>query len=588
MSATNGKAQPPPFSRQQFVSNAYTAREQWLRRVTGASDPRRNIDHECGYPDSPVDAQSYQDLYDREPLAARVVQVFPKETWQTQPQVYELEDSEEATPFEAAWDGLSRQLKGGNSYHQDEEGSLVWEYIRRADILSGIGYFGVILLGIDDGLDLSQPVKGVKEQNSYPAELNKPSVTPSLNEVRPYRLTSNADPAPVAARKLLFVRVFPESLVQISRFEANWTSPRFGQPTSYSIIINDPNSFHVGAGAPMATREVHWTRIVHLADNLGSSEVFGVPRMQPVLNPLLDIRKVRGGSAEMFWLGAFGGLQLSTHPQLGGDVDVDETKLKEMMENRNNGLQRDLFLTGMTATPLAPQVSDPTSQINVQVEAICIQLGIPVRVFKGSERGELASSQDDQAWNDRLRERQKSYVTPRLICPFVDRLITLGVLPEPTGYSVWWPDLTSQTAQEKATVAATVTGAIASYVGGNVEGLIAPMDFLTRVLGYDDEEAAAILENASAGAGEQVDAIEGDDTPAEEASPGTVAPEPEEESALAGNVAPEEEISDAIARQVQALIIAAEDELDRGLDDEERDSIVEEFLAGLDEPGDAA
>lgn len=231
MSATNGNGQgkpgqggsgarpapqPPPFSRRQIVENAYTAREQWLRRVTGASDPRRNIDHECGYPEGPVDAQTFQDLYDRDMVANRVVQVFPKETWQTQPQVYELEDSEEATPFEAAWDGLSRQLKGGNSYHQDEEGSVVWEHIRRADILSGIGYFGVILLGIDDGLPLSEPVRGMKEQNSYPADVGKPStapsLTPSLNEVRPYRLTTNADPAPVASRKLLTVIHLPPVL----------------------------------------------------------------------------------------------------------------------------------------------------------------------------------------------------------------------------------------------------------------------------------------------------------------------------------------------------------------------------------------
>jgi len=104
---------------------------------------------------------------------------------------------------------------------------------------------------------------------------------------------------------------------------------------------------------------------------------------------------------------------------------------------------------------MAPTVVDPTAQIAVQIEAICIKLGIPIRIFKGSERGELASSQDDAAWNDRLRLRQMYYITPRIVIPFIDRLIMLGVLSEPVGYSVTWDDLESTTKADKARIPST-------------------------------------------------------------------------------------------------------------------------------------
>lgn len=476
MAASNGTADRRIES---LIGNVMSMRREFFSRFL---DPRRDVYDECGYPKvGEPTYQTYQDLYEREAVPARVVECLPRESWQVTPLVYESEDADVITPFEQAWDALGATLRG-RSWYQDEEGSVVWEYLRRADELSGIGQYGVILLGLDDGADLR-------------------------DEAKP-------------GRKLLFLRVFPESLAQVVQSETDPTNPRFGQPTAYNITFNDPSVQSSGIGVTTATAQVHWTRVVHIADNLGSSEVYGTPRMRPVLNNLLGLQKLYCGSPEMYWRGAFPGISLETHPQLGGDVDVDVSKTRDFMEEYMNGLQRYLLLMGMSAKTLAPTVVDPTPQIDAQITAICIKLGIPKRVFMGSERGELASSQDDQAWNDRLRERQGKYLTPRVVVPFVDRLIGLGVLPEPVGYSVEWPDLTSQSDAEKATVAATRTGALAQYVQGGVENLIPPLDYLTRFLGLTEEEAAAILDNAE-GAGLDAEAAETAGVPEE--------PEPEEE-----------------------------------------------------------
>lgn len=586
----------------EMTSNAFQNRMSYFQQLL---DPRRDLDRECGYPSTyAVGPDFYRQLYDRDPIANRVVQLMPKECWQKTPRVYEDEDSKHVTPFEEAWDNLSSQLAPERSWFQDEEGSLVWEYLRRADEISGIGAFGVILLGLDDGADMRDPVEGAisdkysrnrdgkkrttdgKEKtttNSWRLDPSKLSIatpmpseevldemvanslTPPIKDwheggstqlkhvdqavvhqakVDP-RFVKNADgerwelirngnvvtneiksgkdvigsmlgtdaqyfgvslgptqyPVEEPIKKdlsLTFLRVFDEALVQIVQYEANIRNPRFGRPVMYRITFNDPREQHGGIGLPVSSMYVHWTRIVHLADtgNGVSSEIFASPRLRPVLNPVLDARKVNGAGAEGYWQSCFAGIVLSTHPQLGGEVNI-QGDTKAVVENYVNGLQRWLVLSGMGASTLAPTVVDPTPHSENQIQRICIQLGCPKRVFMGSERGELASSQDDSSWNDRIAHRQNTYVTPRVICPFVDRLILLGVLPEPEGYSIEWPDLDSTTNKERAAIFQTRVTAYAAAIQGNVESIFPPLEMMTQLDDMDEEEAQAILDAAT-------------------------------------------------------------------------------------------
>lgn len=452
---------PDPIAMDQMaraVENAATSRSLYLRRFL---DPRRDLNDECGYPETgAIGAKDLRDMYDRDPVAERVVGLMPDECWSVWPEVYEDEDEDVTTPFEEAWGKLPSTMRG-QSWYEGEEGSPIWEMLRRADRLCGIGTYGILLIGLDDGMDLREPVQGK------------------------------------GGRKLLFMRAFDESMVQVTRYNTDITNPRYGQPEEYMVTFYDPNEQSKGGiGLPMASRMVHWSRVIHLADNLGSSEVFGAPRLRPVLNRIMDLQKLYSGSAEMYWRGAFHGLSLETHPQLGGDVTIDTDDIKDSMEQYMNGLQRYLVTSGMSVKPLSPTIADPTGQINAHIDAICIQLGVPKRIFMGSERGELASSQDEGTWNDRLRDRQNGFITPRIVVPFVDRLIQMGVLPQPEQYSVVWPDLEALSEQEQATLAVTRTDAIVKYVQGGAEGLIVPHDWMTRVLGLTSDEADEVLESA--------------------------------------------------------------------------------------------
>jgi hypothetical protein len=450
-----------------FATNAMTTRSQLIKEL---SDPRRDYDDECGYPNT-ITKWQYRRQFDRDPIANRVVSIFPVESWQNAPIVFETEDLEHFTPFEIAWEEVGDLLQGP-SWAKDPDLHPVWSYLERADILSGIGAYGVLLIGVDDGKDLQEPVE--EKQGS----------------------------------KLIYLRAFDHSLVVIASYEMDENNPRFGQPTAYDIEFSDPSQeeLHMMAPgvpstaeqtAPHVSKRVHWSRCIHLVDNLISSEVIGQSRLYTVWNNILNLIKLYGGSAEMYWRGAFPGLSIETYPELGMDAFLSTEQKQEQrqqMEQYQNGLQRFLTMQGMSVKSLAPQVVDPRVQIDVQLEAICINKATPKRIFLGSERGELGSTQDANAWNDRMQHRQGNYIVPRVINPLIDRLIMIGILPQPKQYTTKFPDLESSTALEKAEVAAKRTEALIKYIQGGGMSLIEPLDFLVKILNVPLDEAKQMLE----------------------------------------------------------------------------------------------
>jgi len=479
-------------------------------------DPRRDIQAECGLPTTyEMDHRYFRELYDRNGIATRVVEILPKECWKQCPSVYEDEDVEISTEFETAWETLAQNIrKGANESWfspEEHEANPIWSYLQRADILSGIGQFGVILLGLSDGEPLNTPAPGFIEDGSVENQFY-PSEQPNWNEDkhqwnwrtsdlkgewrsgtpdRIYHLTTNQQ----SNLELKYLRVFDESLVDVTIYENNPTSPRYGFPKMYRITLSDPYERHSGVGFSILTVDVHWSRVIHVADNLTNSEIFGVPRMRPVYDYLYGLYKLINGSAEMYWRGAFPGISIETHPQLGGDVDIDMAATRAQVDDYFNRLQRSLVLVGSSVKTLSPNISDPTSQFNMLIEAVCIELGIPVRIFKGSERGELASSQDASTWDERLRARMQYHITPNIIVPFVDRLIQIGVLPTPVnGYKVSWPDLGAMSEQEQADIAETRTRAFAQFVQGDVGNLIHPMDYLVGVHGIPQDEVQSWID----------------------------------------------------------------------------------------------
>ncbi len=508
-----------------MIYNQMMSRSQLIEKML---DPRRDIDAECGYPrtEEITYETHYRKLYDRLGIAKRVVTLEPTECWKVQPEVYEDEDNEITTPFEQAWANLCDSLRGGSKF-KDEKSHPIWEAMERLDKLSGIGHFGCMLLGLDDGLPLHEPVAGMaldekpsiagygdtmygtglagnaegdEREDDPEMDVEDGDAGADVEEALEGVMGEGADGEEVEVeteRKLLFIRVFDEGQIQIHEWETDQNNPRFGLPKYYTLTFHDPrDTQHIGIGVTATDNRVHWTRVIHAADNLDSSEWCGVPRMRPVVNHLLDLYKLYGGSTEMYWQGAFPGISIETHPTLGGDVKIDSANMREQMTKYSNHLQRWLGMAGVTAKMLSPTVVDPTPNIEIHINAICIYKAVPRRIFEGSEMGELASSQDSDSWETRCNHRRTQYLTPKMIVPTVDRLIQVGVLPEPEVFHVDWGIEKELNETERAAVALQITQALVAYVSGGVDALLPPMDFLVHVMGFDRDLAEEVLEAA--------------------------------------------------------------------------------------------
>lgn len=505
-------------------SGGLARRMAWARRALDNDGEQYDINTECGYP-AQIDITQYQEMFDREGVATRVVGVLPEESWAMDPEVYEIEDADRFTPFEIAWNDIVARHN-------------IWHYMHRADELSGVGHYGIILIGIDDGKKLEEPVDGVeaaitaRDAVGRPAPAFNAQPTANLAPAGPNgkrgRLKArnpNGTPAGgdgaatggtfTPTHKITYLRVFSEANATIEQWEDEPTNPRYGQPVMYKLTLRSLNTSTTQPGGDNQVN-VHWTRVVHIADNCKSSEVLGTPRMQTVFNRLIDIRKIMGGSAEMFWKGGFPGYAFSLMPEVtAAGVELseeDREKLRGEIDLYYAGLKRYLALVGMNAQTLAPQVADPSAHFEGELRFICLTIGVPWRVFIGSEEAKLAATQDTRTWNKRLAKRQEKYIGPKIIRPFVERLMFMGIMPPPAevpagrataDFTVWWPDLNTITDEDRADSALKRTQALSTYVGGGVDTLVPPLEYFTEFLGIEKAMAEVIIQAAA----EQIAAI---------------------------------------------------------------------------------
>lgn len=403
--------------------SALIARDMLARQIgQTAYSGEREYYRILGYP-SALNVVDYLQRYERQDIASRIVDLPAQDTWKKPPTI--SEEGEDDTPFVQAWQDMAKRVR-------------IWSKFSRADRLAGIGRFGVLLLGLRGGA--------------------------LLDEVENGSLSSQKD--------LLYLRPFSEASVKIAEQEKDSQSPRFGLPTIYSIKIDDE----------LGWTDVHWTRVLHIADNKLDSEIYGVPRLQRVFNRLEDMMKLVGGSAEATWLSMRRGLIFKTQDGYSLDNSTDAAEDREnQLEEYAHDIARFLTLEGMDVADLGGAVVDPSGPFQVVLSVISAASGIPQRVLIGSAQGELAAAEwDVKQWYGVIASRQVNFAEPEILRTFIDRMIMYGALPAPTaGYDVgvqtdegeWvWPSLFEQSELENAQVslaraqtAAALSDALADY-----------------------------------------------------------------------------------------------------------------------------
>ena len=362
-----------------------------------------------GYPQD-LTIDDYRAKFARDPVGGRIVEFPPDETWRDTPVVKDGRDKDalEDTAFAQTWADFAQRMR-------------VYHYLQRVDTLCGIGRFGVLLIGVAGEQNLETEVSRVA----------------SLDQI-------------------LYLRPYGEPSVEIAEWEDDAGSPRFGLPRFYHVTIGDPMATSTGVLARSQRRRVHWSRCIHVAEGLLENEVYGLPRLQRVYNLLDDILKLVGGSAEASWLLMRKGFVLNIDPETELTAESAAT-IEEQFEEYEHGLRRFMRTRGVTVSDLGSEVVDPAGPFGVIVSLLSAATGIPQRILLGSERGELASSQDASNWAGRIASRQMNFAEPSILRPLIDRFLRWGALPAPSAgqYSVVWEPLFELNDQEKAAIGLT-------------------------------------------------------------------------------------------------------------------------------------
>ena len=368
-----------------------------------------------------LEFKDYRDRYDRDHIAARIVSAPAQATWKDLPRIIPLDNNGE--PRKALDKKLQRLLR------QLDKKVNLRASLERVDRISGIGQYGILVVGVNDSKKLNEPVL--------------PGSIRSIDDI-------------------LYLTPYAENNARINTIDKSPSSPRFGLPVEYEI---DPSSNFVStatADLVIPRQIVHYTRVLHVAEGLLENGIYGRPRLESVYNLFDDLAKVVGGSAEFFWRVADRGMQFDL------DKDANLTPTEEAVFEENisdwvHGLKRFIQTRGVTAKALSAETADPRGPFNPIISLIAGAKAIPQRILMGAERGQLASSQDRASWDSVISNRQNIFAEPVMVRPFISMLISYGVIPNIDDYRIEWPLLTALTRIEEADIAQKKSLALVNY-----------------------------------------------------------------------------------------------------------------------------
>ena len=439
-----------------MVANALgiSGRLDLQRRLGLSYDGKRDIYTALGYKKDLV-FDDYWNRYRRGDIASRLIDAPVQATWRGIPKV--LVDGEEWEE----WEELAENLQ-------------IWTYFTRVDTLASVGQFAVLFLGYKDEISTNiTQGEATVGSNAGVVDLSSPVTN---------------------AQEIAFVRPYSQSNATIVKFNNDVTSENFGMPQTYNIGTQELENSDTedASSVTQLSLKVDESRILHVAHGLLESETYGTPTLQAVFNRLEDLDKVMGGSSEMYWRGAFPGMSFESE----GDAEIDETEIDRMndeIENYVHSMSRYIRLSNTKANVLSPNISSPKDNVQALLTIISATQAIPQRILTGSERGELASTQDESNWFATINERRADYAEPEIIRPFIDAMIDEDILEAPKdGYMVVWPDLAKLSEESAVKINERKVKMIGEYLFKGGEQILPVKTFLIDMLGYSEDEADAI------------------------------------------------------------------------------------------------
>lgn len=372
----------------------------------------------------------YLNMYERNGIAARLVDLTADETWRKFPVLHDgndADDYQDSTPFLKEWLDVVETHDLQSKFHE-------------LDIALGISRYAIMVIGVqgEDGMDYQKPLGAEKE-----------------------------------GRAISWIRVLDEGQVTMTNPVNEPFSPRYGLPDMYGCQFEKD-----GVSVP-----VHHSRVVHFTRGRGRSNQYGVPGLQKVFNYLQDLEKVVGSSSEAFWqhirrtiaLIAREGFNL---PEQGTPA---YTKLENEIEEFEHQMRLVLKLRNMDVQDLSSSAVDGRGQGDLLFSVIAGTWGTPQRILVGSERGELASSQDVLNMNNSIKARQQKESTLH-VKKLVKYLYTSKFITPPKSgkFTVEWLPLYDPSPMEKMDIAKAEVEVLDKITDGNIAEAMNVDDFMDR------------------------------------------------------------------------------------------------------------
>lgn len=389
------------------VRDLQAARGRFLQSLGGGApmDAKRPAAWcEYGWPEF-VTKEMLIRLYRRGGLAHGAIKKLTGNCWKTNPWVIEGEKKDEATK-ETAWE---RELKA--SLPAD-----FWPKFEEADRRRLVARYSGLILRIADNGAFNMPV----------------------------------------IRRAKLVEVVPVWATALTpNIDTTVGSATYGRPKSWEYTETFAD------GTQGSTVTVHTDRIVILGDY--SADAIGY--LEPPYNAFINLEKVEGGSGEAFLKNA------SRQVVLGFDKEVDlrdvassygvpleglQEKLNEAGKAINTGVDTVMALQGATATTLTAQVPDPEPTYTINQQTAGSSLGIPLKIWVGSQTGERASTEDANEWNGTCQSYRNRTLSPEIFST-VRHLQRIKVVGDMGQFTVMWDNLQEATTGQKLANAKTMS-----------------------------------------------------------------------------------------------------------------------------------
>ena len=352
----------------------------------------RDLWEQYGYK-SDLEFEDYMARYDREGLSGRIVDKPPKDTWRTTPVI--LDGKATDTPFVEGLDALAKRTR-------------LWSALLNVDRVSGIGEYGVLLIGTAGSENYEEPQ----------APLSGPEA-------------------------VLYFRPFDEDSAEIQSFVMDAASARFGRPETYKLDLGEVD------GRQLPDFVAHWSRVIHVAED-SLDTVTGRPRMKRSFNRLVDLDKIVGAAAEAFWRLVIKMLILEERDD--ADIRENMAELEEETLALVHGLKRVGVFSGVNLREVGQSESPkPGEAFDIAIAMIAADIEMPRNILIGTQEGVRASDVDAATWAGTITSRQTNHAEPVILRPAIDWLIAFNAIPEPTsgGYDVVWAPPFAETVTEK-------------------------------------------------------------------------------------------------------------------------------------------